>query len=191
LTEFTIDKNGLSKQNTKLRVFSSMKPIPGTVQLNDRYVTYFAISQGSKPTMDESSGDLLYDLTMMIFDKQCKTCTSSTKIASKTVNFVELFQAIPNAVPNARITPNYLPGYELSDQFLFLNINDTKSKIMIHTFKLNDDFSFIVHKNNANTGLENISLKLNGSLGGYSDISFSDVFNGGSSNGSMYYWIIG
>jgi len=82
----------------------------------------------------------------MVFDKRCKTCVSATSTsATTTIEYIELFQAIPNAVNNTKLDMNNLPSYEMYNNFIFLNVND-KDDVYINTFKIYPDFSFIVYK---------------------------------------------
>lgn len=194
VTEFPIISTGPSSTGKqRLRVYSNLYPIEGTLRANSKYVTYLAKSDNTSktsPIIDSDTGDLLYDLSIMVFDKRCKTCVSATQIPpNETIEYIELFQAFPNAVKTAKLDINHLPAYELHDNFIFLNVNNKKD-VYIQTFKINEDFSFMVYKDILDSAMGDILLKVNGEFGGYKEIKLDDMFESNDGSGKMTYLIL-
>ena len=199
LTEFTLTASKsfgsaptVTNSLPRLRVFGDMSPVNGTIKANNRYITYLAKSLNVSPTIDPTTGELLYDLSLMVYDKNCTiTCLSVTKFDTFSVTYLELFQSIPLIIGNAKLNTYNLPGYELNENFLFAEVND--SKALVHNFRINDNYSFIVYKNNLKTDLSNVKIYANEEFAqeGYNPIKLSSIFKVPEQDSWLLYWVFG
>jgi hypothetical protein len=157
LKEFTITASAtagaaptMTKEIPRMRVFGNMVPIDGSIKANKRYVTYLAKGMTATPTSDPTTGELLHTLDLMVYDKQClKTCISVSNISSaltpeNAITYLELFQAVSPFMPNTKLDTYNLPGYDLDQNFIFAATNSKKA--LGETYKINEDYNFIVYK---------------------------------------------
>lgn len=206
LKEFTIiqgasETSGPEIQKTipRIRVYGVMTPIDGTIKANERYVTYLARSMHLKnEKTDPVTGELLDDLTLMVYDKQClETCVSVTNFENSQtgqndIPYLELFQAVDGVITNAKLNNYNLPGYELDGQFILVATNTEKA--LAHTYKINDNFSFIVYKDKLDTDLKNLVVDVNFQRE-HGDpenvVTMDQIFKMGEESSNTIYWVFG
>jgi hypothetical protein len=172
LKEFTITASAtagaapiLTKEILRMRVFGNMVPIDGSIKANKRYVTYLAKGMMATPTSDPTTGELLHTLDLMVYDKQClKTCISVSNThhplqPKNPIYYLELFQAVSPFMPNTKLDTYNLPGYDLDQNFIFVATNSKTA--LGETYKINEDFNFIVSKDTLNVDLSEIIVNVN------------------------------
>jgi len=123
-----------------------MAPIFGTVRMNSQYITYMGKTINTTPTRDQVSGDLLYDLTLFVYKKDCDSCKSQSTVGGKNVEFTEIFQAVPSVRKNVKLDDYNLPGYVLTKNFLYVIVN--QDGVYARSYRINDDYGLTIYKNN-------------------------------------------
>jgi hypothetical protein len=204
LKEFTITASAtagmaptMTKSIPRIRVFGNMVPIDGSIKANKRYVTYLAKGMKAIAKSDPTTGELLHKLDLMVYDKQCKTCKSVSNISSalnpdNAIEYLELFQAVSPFMPNTKLDTYNLPGYDLDQNFIFAATNSKKA--LGETYKINEDYNFIVYKDTLNVDLSEIIVNVNMAFQhGESSVAVSldKIFRMGDDSSYTLYWVFG
>lgn len=188
-TQFKINKDGMSGDDLqRLRIYSKMIPIEETLKMTNKYVSYMTKAENSLPAYDPTTGQILHDLTLVIYDKECKSCTSISTINGTQVEFTEIFQALPNVTKKARLDFNYLPGYDLSENFMYINQNEGEN--FAKSFKINQDYSVTVYKDDVKQTLNNAVFSLNGNQQDTKTLKLNQLFDGTSDSNNWFRYTI-